>query len=518
MKIKLNCINCNNDFETEFKYRSKKFCGRKCFFEYSKEHKTIGRKIDEEIREKRICLICNKEFECKKKQENKMCSNECRKEWNSIEENKSNRIKLSKDTLLINHGVDSMFKKIEYKANRNQIFLDKIGVINPMKDKLIVNKLQKTLNEKQIKNLLPKLNEHNIILLDEYSVNKSGSTSMSYNFKCKKCENIFSSTVLGSGKIPICRKCTPLEKNSKIEEVIKDFLNLKNIKHLDNSRKILNGKEIDIFLSDFNLGIEVDGNYFHSEISGEKDSKYHLSKTKLAHEKNIKLIHIFEDEILYKKDIVLSRLSNQLNLNNIRYFARNCEIRIVSKKESTLFLDNNHIQGNSIDLIRLGLYYNNILISLMTFGKERKALGNIETEDTYELVRFCNLINSNVVGGFSKLLKHFIVTYKPKKIVTYADIRWSGLNELDTVYIKNGFKYIKNTSPNYWYLKVGQYNHRYHRYNFRKDILVKEGFDKNMSEFEIMKLKEFDRIWDCGNMKFEWTRNSICNHELRCII
>ena len=81
------------------------------------------------------------------------------------------------------------------------------------------------------------------------------------------------------------------------------------------------------------------------------------------------------------------------------------------------------------------------------------------------------------------------------------------LNELDTVYIKNGFKYIKNTPPNYWYLKVGQYNHRYHRYNFRKDILIKEGFDKNLSEFEIMKQKGFDRIWDCGNMKFEWIRD-----------
>ena len=507
MKITLNCINCTNNFETEFKYRTKKFCCRGCFFEYSKKNNTIGRKMEKNIREKRICLICKKEFECKKKQENKMCSNECRKKWNSIDENQSNRIKLSQDALLRNHGVDSIFKKIEYKANRNKIFFDKIGVTNPMKDKGIVNKLQKTLNEKQIRNLLPKLTEHNIILLDEYSVNKNGSTSIPYNFKCVKCDNVFSSTVLGSGKIPICRKCTPLEKNSKIEEVIRDYLNLNNVKHLDNSRKILNGKEIDIFLNDFNLGIEVDGNYFHSEINGEKNNKYHLDKTKLAHEKNIKLIHIFEDEILYKKDIVLSRLGNQLNLNNIKYFARNCEIRIINKKESELFLNNNHIQGNCIDLIRIGLYNDNKLVSLMTFGKERKALGNKEREDTYELVRFCNLINSNVVGGFSKLLKHFIVKYNPKKIITYADIRWSGLNELDTVYIKNGFKYIKNTPPNYWYLKVGQYNHRYHRYNFRKDILIKEGFDKNLSEFEIMKQKGFDRIWDCGNMKFEWIRD-----------
>jgi len=503
MKINLICIHCENSFETEFKYRNKKFCSRSCFFEYNKINNILGRKKNIELREIRVCLICKTEFECKKSKPNKLCSDNCRKEWNNIKDNKDNRISKSKEGLLNKYGVDSIFKGDNFKVNYKKIFNEKYGVDNPMKNQIFVKRLQKTLKEMQINVLLPKLKDNDIILLDEYTVNKNGNTSLPYNFECVKCNNIFTSTVLGSGKIPICRKCYPLEKNSKLEETIRDFLNNKKIKHLDNDRTILCGKEIDLYLNDFKLGIEVDGNYYHSEIKGEKDKKYHLNKSLLAHENYIKLIHIFEDEILYKKEIVLSRLGNLLNLTQDKLFARKCIIKVVDKKESDSFLINNHIQGKSIDLIRLGLYYNDELISLMTFGKLRKALGYKGAENAYELVRFCNKLNVSVIGGFSKLLKSFIKDYNPKKIITYADIRWSGLDEKETVYMKNGFTYIHNTPPNYWYLKVGEYNNRYHRFNFRKDMLVKEGFDTNLTEFEIMQLKGFDRIWDCGNMKFE---------------
>jgi hypothetical protein len=140
----------------------------------------------------------------------------------------------------------------------------------------------------------------------------------------------------------------------------------------------------------------------------------------------------------------------------------------------------------------------------MTFGKKRKSLGNknINT-DEYELIRFCNKKYITVVGGFSKLLKFFIDKMKPYKIETFADIRWSGINPMNTVYYKNGFKYIAKTPPNYWYIKTDRYLNRYHRFVFRKDVLVKEGFDKNMTEWEIMKIKGYDRIWDCGSLKFE---------------
>jgi len=504
MKIELICTNCGGDFEVEFKHRDKKFCNRTCYFEHARKNKTIGRKFDSELREVRKCLICETEFTERKKHNKLLCSDICRKKWNSLDENKHTRILASKNKLIDNYGVDSIFKTDEFKGNVKNLLLDVHGVTNPMFKTEFVDNLKETLRIKQINNLLPKLNLNFLELLDEYSVNKNGSTSLPYNFKCLKCDNIFTSTVLGSGKIPICRKCNPLVKNSKLEEGIRDFINENNIKHIDNDRTVLDGKEIDLLLSDNGLGLEINGNYYHSEKYGQKDKKYHLNKTNLANSKGIKLIHIFEDEILYKKDIVLSRLGNLLKLNTNKIYGRKCIIRLVNKVDSSKFLDDNHIQGNCVDKIRLGLYYDGELVSLMTFGKERKVLGhNKTTENVFELIRFVNKINTTVIGGFSKLLKNFITDYKPYKITTYADIRWSGIDPMNTVYNKNGFKYIGNTLPNYWYLKVGEFNNRYHRFNYRKDVLVKDGYDVRLSEKEIMELKGYDRIWDCGSMRFE---------------
>jgi hypothetical protein len=207
--------------------------------------------------------------------------------------------------------------------------------------------------------------------------------------------------------------------------------------------------------------------------------------------------------LILKKEILLSRLSNLLKLSNVIY-GRNCVIREVSKSTSSKFLDENHLQGNTIDKYRYGLYYNNDLVSIMTFGKKRKSLGNNKNDDnSFELVRFCNILNHTVVGGFSKLLKFFIQKHNPKSIETFADIRWSGINPKDTVYFKNGFEFISKTPPNYWYIKNGDSLNRNHRFTFRKDVLVKEGHPKEKKEWEIMIDKGYDRIWDCGSMKFE---------------
>jgi hypothetical protein len=136
----------------------------------------------------------------------------------------------------------------------------------------------------------------------------------------------------------------------------------------------------------------------------------------------------------------------------------------------------------------------------MTFGKLRKITGSKHINNHYELIRYTTKLNTSIVGGFSKLLNYFKITYKPEKIVSYADRRWS----LGKLYDKNGFKFIYNTNPNYWYMK--HHNYREHRYKYRKSELNKilQNFDYNISEWRNMELNNYDRIWDCGSMKFEY--------------
>ena len=283
-----------------------------------------------------------------------------------------------------------------------------------------------------------------------------------------------------------CPKC--VLKISKLERELNDFIASLNIKYIESDRSIIKPYELDIYIPSKKIAIEFDGLYWHSEIY--KNKNYHLNKTQLCEDLGIQLIHIFEDEWLYKKEIVKSRLRNILGLTKNKIYARKCEIREVFTKVKTNFLNENHIQGAVGSKVSLGLYYNNELLSLMTFGK-RPILNDFE----YELIRFCNKLDTSVIGGASRLLKHFIREYKPKEIISYADRRWS----IGGMYSTLGFTFISNTQPN-WFIMSG--NHRYHRVKYQKHKLVKQGYDKNKTAHKICLENGLYRIYDCGTKKY----------------
>jgi hypothetical protein len=133
----------------------------------------------------------------------------------------------------------------------------------------------------------------------------------------------------------------------------------------------------------------------------------------------------------------------------------------------------------------------------MTFGSLRTPQGNSPKDDEYELLRFCNKLNYTVVGGASKLLSHFVKSNSPKKIISYSDISRSSGN----MYEKLGFVKISDSDPNYYWIIDGV---RKHRFGFRKDILIREGFDPNKTESEIMNERGYYRIWDCGSSRWEF--------------
>jgi hypothetical protein len=259
----------------------------------------------------------------------------------------------------------------------------------------------------------------------------------------------------------------------------------------------IDNKEIDIYVPPKKVGIEYDGLYFHSVLF--KGKKYHQQKTDLCEKNDIQLLHIFEDEWANKKEIVKSIIKSKLGIFSDKIFARKCTIREINSKESAKFLVENHLQGNTGSSVKIGLYYNNELVSVMTLGKKRISMGvKTRIDGEYELIRFCNKQNTLVIGGASKLLNYFIKTYNPKSILTFADRRYSNGN----LYKQLGFTLIGNTEPNYFYFKQHDLKREY-RFKFRKDILIKNGFDASKTEHQIMEERGYFRIYDCGSMKFE---------------
>lgn len=391
-----------------------------------------------------------------------------------------------KKTNLLKYGVDNYTKTTEYSDRIKRGDIKR----NPNGD--AVSLTVKTNFFNTLKERFPKIiNQFDI---DEYI--KHGAASYhDYEWMCVSCNHIFHRW-LHNGMEPKCPKCNPV--GSKMEIDIKCHLDNLKINYIYRDRDILDGYEIDIYIPDHKLGIELHGLYWHTDQ--HKDKNLHKIKSDLAESNGIRLIQIFEDEIKLKYDIVISRLSNLLGLNETKVFARKCDIREIRGSIKRDFLNSNHIQGDSNTSINLGLFHNDELVSLMTFGKERLALGNSTSNDgVYELNRFCSKLNTTVIGAAGKLMKHFIRNHNPIKLISYADRRWSN----GKLYEKLGFEFIGNTTPNYWYTK--NFIIREHRFGYRKNVLSKklELFDDTLSESENMKNAGYSKIWDAGNKKYQ---------------
>ncbi len=293
-----------------------------------------------------------------------------------------------------------------------------------------------------------------------------------------------------------CPKCSN-QMSINEEEIFHYLKNITNdtIDITRRNREIIKPLELDIYIPEKKLAIEFNGLIWHSEKFNE-DKYSHLYKTNLCNEKGIRLVHIFEDEWLYKQNIVKSRLKSIMGLIENKIFARKCKFKKVNPSKAMDFYDKNHLQGKCKGKYHYGLYYNDELVSLMTFGKIRQQRKFHENyDDKWELLRFANKLDTAVVGGASKLLKHFINEVRPKEIISYADKRWSDGN----LYKQLGFEHIHDSKPNYFYTTGRK---RENRFKYRKSELIKQGFEIDKSEHEIMLEQNIYRIYDCGTMVF----------------
>ena len=274
-------------------------------------------------------------------------------------------------------------------------------------------------------------------------------------------------------------------------------LNELKIKTIVKNKKIIKPYELDIYIPSKNIAIEYNGVIWHSEKFG-KDKNYHLIKTELCEKQGIRLIHIFEDEWNKHENIVKSKIKHILgcDTNLPKVFARKCVIYEINHKQAREFLDVNHIQGACNSTIYLGCFYKNELIGVMSFKKELKD------SNKWEMTRFSTDINKHCIGIGGKLFKYFIKNYNPSEVKSFADRRWSN----GILYYKLGFTLEKVLKPDYQY--TNGIILRSHKFNFRKQILLKKypnkGLNENMTEYEMTQKLGFYRIWDCGLYKYVW--------------
>lgn len=263
---------------------------------------------------------------------------------------------------------------------------------------------------------------------------------------------------------------------------------------MKNQRKILQNKfELDIFLPEYNLAIEYNGLYWHSELN-DVDKKYHQNKWKHSMEKGINLLQIFENEWIDqgKNDIWKSMISNRLGLNK-KIYARNTIVKEITTSQAKKFLSENHLQGYANSSIKFGLFYLDELIQVMTFRRPRFC----EKYD-YEIIRLATKKYYHVVGGASKLFKAFLKQNQNKSVISYADLRYATGN----VYKSMGFQEINITQPNFWVIENWKTVHNRMMFQKHKLKTKLEFFNEEISAWQNLKNNGFNRIWDAGNKVF----------------
>jgi hypothetical protein len=384
---------------------------------------------------------------------------------------------------------------------RKKTWLEKYGVDNVSKSPSIIKKRKETISKRDYSKTYKKLQFHKetigyeqviarvspyvLPLFDRENYHGSNRKNV-YPWKCNSCGNEFDSHI-DYGTIPKCNICYP-KTISKDEQEIANFVKSLGETIKTNDKTILNGLELDIYIPNKKIAIEYNGVYWHS--SKKKSPTYHLDKFLACREKGIRLIQIFEDEWRQKSEIVKARLKSILG-HNQKIGARNCKLIELSVEDYRNFLEKTHIRGYANAKYKYGLEFNGNLVAVMGFSKSRY------TKEGYELIRFSS--NVNVVGGASKLLSYFIKKHNPKMIITYADRCWSNGNLYKTLGFTENTD--KDRNIGYWYIKD---NIRYHRSNFTKSKLVAMGYPKEKTEFEIMNMLGYFKIYDAGNYRFIW--------------
>ena len=429
------------------------------------------------------------------------------KNYGSVEESYKHIIEKRKETLSSKsdeyyNNISQKIKqtKLERYGDENYVNIEKMkktcleryGVDNYFKSDSLINENRNRRNQQV-------LDKYSEILYRTDDVFTCRCIDENCNFCDNKTFDIRYSSFFNRKfyNIDICTNRTPEKVGSFSSCEEKSLLNfIKSIydgEIIENDRSVLRGKELDIYIPELNLAFEFNGVYWHNEFN--KEITYHQKKSLSCMKKGIQLIHIWEDDWLYKNEIIKDFIKSKFGVYDVKIGARKCEVKIVPNNIAYRFLTKNHIQGGVKNGKSIGLYYCNELVEILTFGGLRRNMGGKQVDGHYEIYRVCSKIGYNIQGGFSKLLNYFENVYNPIEIITYANLDYS----VGNVYIMNGFCKCGISKPVYSWVVGGI---RKNRSNFMKSKLDECKKNPNLTETDVMHSRGFWKCWDSGKIKF----------------
>lgn len=454
----------------------------------------------------RNCVICGKPFEISAPSDARLCcSKECtvKKRENTQLARTGYRhalqnpesLQKAKQTTLSRYGVEHAAQSQVIKDKVKKLFNDKYGVDSPFQmadfwDKAKVTNLQRYGTEYAIQNKSVQAKSM-ATCNSKYGVDHVIQSDNVMNKLITTCEDRYG--VPYPCMTDNCRISAPStisNENRRIADLITSSAGL--ICELDHVK--IGKFSYDIHIKDTNILIEVDPTYTHNAAGNHWnpngiDKNYHISKTNLAIDNGYRCIHIFDWDDLQK---ILHML-----MPKSKIFARKCKVKEVSVSDAIKFENCNHLQGGCKgQSVCLGLYYDDNLIEVMTFGNPRYVKSY-----SWELLRLCTHYNYRVVGGASKLFNYFVDNYSGN-IISYCD-----LSKFDGhVYETIGMKLCRITPPaKVWSKGVRKVTDNLLRQR-GYDQLFQANYGKGASNEQLMLDNGWLPIYDCGQAVYEFNR------------
>lgn len=400
-------------------------------------------------------------------------------------------------TMLSRHGVANAAHLDSVVEKKKATNLARYGVENPMQNADIAKKSGRTRADIWDPEAIRSLNFKKFVrkCQDDWNVvpliaeeDYCGMYPLpKMTFQCLECGHT-EERKMDYGRVPICKICNPPEVKYESQEEVEVREYIKTI--YDGAirirdRSIINPYELDIVLPDLGIAIEYCGLYWHSELAGGKKWNYHEKKMKIANAAGLRLITIFSDEWLLKKDIVKSKLRALVQKDQNSIGARQCTVKEITRSHAKGFHDQYHIQGSPRRLkTNIGLFYNDMLVAVGSFNTTRNEV---------LLSRFSS--SRQVIGGCSKILSHYLKNHPCNAIVSFADLRWS----TGRMYNRMGFTECGRVPPMQEYVGSG-YTRRFNKRSLSKHKI--NITDQSLTEWQAVQELGYDRIWDCGKIKF----------------
>jgi hypothetical protein len=312
----------------------------------------------------------------------------------------------------------------------------------------------------------------------------------------------------GGNQPATCPHC--IKTTTSLENVFSSLIESYGFKVIQRYRpKFLEGKEIDIFLPDLNIGFEINGAYTHNSSFSPfgdlpKPMNYHASKSDKCAKAGIKLFHIWEHwGRQIQKDLILSKLGIFTSKIGARKLKFNSS---PDKRRLRAFLSKYHALGYANASFNFTLELDGDIIQAIQFKRS-------SVDGVVILSRNASKAGVQVVGGFNKLMSHAISFLKDFHTIETFAIRDLTPNPLDSCYARYGFTLIGDSGPTLFYwvskpLKIGDNTYIQTGFKSRNQLMKSKLEEKGLDfegKSEAKKLAELGiyRVYNSGCWKFE---------------